>query len=185
LRQREFFARAETGDIDRFETALQRFGRKDLPDLYATGSAWLGWITSNPDSMAALAELPMAMAVMRRCLELDDAYADGGIHLLFGIYYASQPPGAGQDLPRSKQHFERAMAIPGEHSLLPVVLYAEIYAPMDPDEQLCRRLLEGVLEKAEHVSCADPDARDPNALTNAVAVERARRLLAEMEEYSQ
>jgi hypothetical protein len=125
LRLRPFYAAAETKRQPDFEAALQQFGRRDVPDLYAAGSAWLGWIIAKSDSMEALTELPKALAVMARALTLDEGYADGGAHLVFATYLSVQPAGAGQDLPRSRRHFERAMELGGAQDLMPQVLFAE------------------------------------------------------------
>ena len=175
LRLRVFYARAEAGPMPEFEAALARFRRCDVPDLYAAGSAWLGWIISKSDSMAAMAELPKALAVMERALTLDERYADGGAHLVFATYYAIQPAGAGQDLPRSRKHFERAMELGGDQNLLPRVLFAEFYARAANDAELFVRTLQGVLDAPETTL---PRLR----LMNAIARERAARLLKQKDE---
>jgi hypothetical protein len=126
--------------------------------------------------MAALAELSKALAVMERVLALDEGYADGGAHLVFGMYYAVQPAGAGQDLPRSRKHFERAMKLGGEQNLLPRVLFAEFYARATADARLFSETLDQVL--------AAPDTTVPRfRLMNAIARERATRLRQQKEEW--
>ena len=92
-----------------FEEALRHLDRHDVPHMYAASTAWLGWILMNTDSMIALADLPKALAVMNRILELDEGYDRGSVHLFYGIYYAVQPRGAGRNLTKSKEHFERAI----------------------------------------------------------------------------
>ena len=148
-----------------------------MPDLYAAGTAWLGWIMSQPGSMAALSELPKALAVMQRALELDETYENGGAHMVFGIYYASQPVGAGQDLAKSRAHFERALDLAGPGNLMPQVMYAEFYGKAAADEALFKKTLERVLEQQQ----TGADSR--HALTNAIAVERARTLLQQRSDY--
>ena len=175
LRQRRFYRRAEDGDIEAFEAALLRFRRRDVPDLYTAGSTWLGWIASSPDSMQALVDLPKAMAVMRRVLELDEGHQDGSAHLFLGIYYASQPPGAGQDLDKSRGHFERALELAGPGSLLPRVVFAEAYGKATLDEEFFTRELTAVVE-------ADESLRPEIRLLNAVAKRRATDLLAQVED---
>jgi len=175
LRLRPFYATVENAPVPEFEAALARFGRDDVPDLYAAGSAWLGWIISKNDSMEAMAELPRALAVMNRALALDESCADGGAHLVFATYYAVQVPGAGQDLPRSRTHFERAIAIGGAQNLLPRVLFAEFYARAANDPDLFTRTLRDVV--------AAPDTEAPRfRLMNAIARERAARLLQQKDE---
>jgi hypothetical protein len=175
LDRRSSLATARRDGPDRFEAALQRLGRRDVEDLYVAGGAWLAWILVRPDSMAALAELPQALAVMRRVLALDGTHAAGGVHVIFGIYYASQPPGAGQDLPRSREHFQRALALAGDNNLMASVLYAEFYAKAAGEKQLFTDLLSTVLARK-------PGTDEAFAFDNALARERARELLGRVDE---
>ena len=175
LRLHACYARAEAAPMPEFEAALAQFRRADVPDLYAAGNAWLGWIIAKNESMAAMAELPRALAVMQRSLALDEGYAEGGAHLVFAVYYTLQPPGAGQDLAKSRQHFERAMELGGPQSLMPKVLFAEFYARAAVDPDLFTRTLRAVLEAPETVP-------PPLRLMNAIARDRATRLLQQKDE---
>jgi len=169
------FAKAVGAPMDEFERAVKAFGRDDVPDMYAAGSAWLGWIVSQPESMTALAELPKALALMTRVLELDEDYSNGAVHVVFGIYYATQPPGAGQDMKKSKAHFERAIGLGGNDYLLPLVAYAEFYATAAFDEIL-------FVETLDRVTAREIGEGSPNRLANVVAQRRARHLLENKDE---
>lgn len=170
LSQRKFFADALIAPYEKYEKAMKKFSKKDVPDLYAAGNAWIGWILSRPDSMEALAQLPRALELMRRVLKLNENYADGGTHMLFGIYYAVQPPGAGRDMKKSLHHFKRAIELSGENNLLAKVTFAEFYATAMQDEKLFDNTLNEVLEAK---NSTDNDKK----LINSVARERARKLL--------
>ncbi len=169
LCQRGFFAKVKDAPFEEYEKALPRFDKSDVPDLYATGSAWIGLILSQTDSMAALADLSKALALMERSLELDEAYADGGAHLVFAIYYAVRPPGGGRDMVKSNTHFQRAIQLAGKGDALPKVLYAEYYAVTASDQALFVKTLEGVL------AAETPDPS--HALRDAIAKEYAKALL--------
>lgn len=177
LRQHKFFVGTLTGSLANFEQALKHCKKADVPDLYVTGNAWLGWILSQPDSMAALDELPKVVAIMQRVLKLDDKYADGGVHVMFGIYYAVRPPGGGRDLEKSLKHFRRAMVLAGDDNLLPRVAYAEFYLTVAGDEKMFEKILTGVLESGKQVN------NHHKALINAIARERAGKLLKKREDY--
>jgi TRAP transporter TatT component family protein len=177
LRQRKFFAGALTGSLADFEKALMQCKKADVPDLYVTGNAWLGWILSQPDSMEALDELPKVIAIMQRVLVLDNEYADGGVHVMFGIYYSVRPPGAGRDLNKSRKHFRRAMMLAGESNLFPRVAFAEFYLTVAGDEKKFEEILNGVSGSRN-----DGKNRD-KALINAIARERAGKLLKKSEDY--
>lgn len=177
LSRRTFFADALSARQDVFEAALQRFKRRDVPELYWTGAAWLGAIISQPDSMSALAELPKALALMKRVLELDEAFEQGSAHLAMGVYYAVQPLGAGRDLTRSREHFRRARELAGSGRLTPAVLLAEFYATSAADAQLFLKTLTEVAE-------ADLQALPAEAtLANTVAQRRAQWLLDNRGDY--
>ncbi len=178
LRQRKFFAGTFTGSLDDFEKALMQCKKMDVPDLYVTGNAWLGWILSQPDSMEALDELPKVMAMMQRVLVLDNEYADGGVHLMYGIYYAIRPPGAGRDLKKSRKHFRRAMTLAGNDNQFSRVIYAEFYLTAVGDEKLFDQVLNDVINSLEAIK-----KNRSNALINAIARERAGKLLDNREDY--
>ncbi len=172
LCRREFFARALELPIDEFIAALEEFDGDDVPDLRAAVSAWLGWIVAaGGDSMAALAELPRALACVERLLALEDGHGDGRSHLIFAIFFAVQPRGAGQDLERSRELFETAVRLAGPRDLMPSVIYAEHYGKATLDAEFFERTLRSVLE-------IDPASAPENRLINELAHERARRLLA-------
>lgn len=152
--------------------------KADVPDLYVTGNAWLGWILSQPDSMEALDELPKVMAIMQRVLALDSEYADGGVHLMYGIYYAIRPPGAGRDLKQSLKHFRRAMTLAGNDNQFPRVIYAEFYLTAIGDEEMFNQVLDDVVNSRGTV-----EQNRSNALINAIARERADRLIDNREDY--
>ena len=178
LKQRSCFGKSVDGPFEDFEKCLLEFRESDVPDLYAAGNAWLGWILSNTDSMEALSQLPKALAIMQRVLDLDEKYADGGAHTVFGIYYAVQPPGAGRDLKKSKKHFERAMELSGKSNLIPQVTFAEFYTTAVGDHKLFDEKLNRVLE-----SNKDKNKDKRYSLINAVARERAKKLLKRKEDF--
>jgi TRAP transporter T-component len=178
LKQRKFFAGTLTGSLDDFEKALMLCKKMDVPDLYVTGNAWLGWILSQPDSMEALDELPKVMAIMQRVLVLDNEYADGGVHLMYGIYYAIRPPDAGRDLKKSRKHFRRAMTLSGNDNQFPRVIYAEFYLTTVGDEKMFDQVLDDVVNSRRAV-----EYNRSNALINAIARERAGKLLDNREDY--
>ncbi|MFO1489426.1 MAG: TRAP transporter TatT component family protein [Kiritimatiellia bacterium] len=191
-RAAELFGRAKTYALDvlgrnkRFKAALndpradfdavvKTFRKRDVPALYAAATAWTGWIISNSDSVAATADLPRAMALMQRVMDLDRGYRQGGADTFFGIYSCILPRGAGQDLPKAREHFESALRYAGPGHFFPQVTYAEFYARYAFDRELHDRLLNDVLTRTD----TPPDA----GLMNAVARKRARALLAAADEW--
>lgn len=174
LRRNRRFRAVENRRLAAFETAIPSFRRKDVPALYATAMAWIGWIINNPGSIEATSELPKALALMNRVLELHPGYENGGPEMLYGIYYCVQPRGAGQDLEKAKRYFLKAMEYAGPDSLLPRVAYAEFYARYAYDETLFEQILTEVLKQ----ECESPRFR----LMNAISKKRAEALLEEMDD---
>ena len=175
LEQRQSFEGFAEKPLEECEAALRLATRDDVPDLHLSASAWLGWIISSNGTVAALAELPKALALMERVLELDERYGNGSSHLVFAVFFAVQPQGAGQDLERSRQHFTRAIELAGPGSLLPRVLYAEYYGKATLDETFFTKTLEDVLQFT-------PSEYPQERLLNELAQERAHSLLRSRED---
>jgi tetratricopeptide (TPR) repeat protein len=167
------FKKVQDQPVDVFKSALPSFRQKDVPALYATATAWTGWII-NSGSVEAIAQFPKAMALMERVMELDPSYQKGGPDMYFGVYYAVQPLGAGRDLEKSKAHFEKAMEYAGPDYLLPRVAFAEYYARYAFDQELFEKTLNGVLDQ----NVDTPDFR----LMNEAARRRATALLERMDD---
>ncbi len=176
LSERTDFGRAAAGNLDEFKTFLQRYQKEEVPALFWTASAWAGWISSNLGNVEAVGDLPALEATLERTLQLDDSYYHGGPHLLMGVYLAARAPVFGGGLAESKKHFERALALGGNNALAGKVMYAEYYAVGTKD----RRMFENTLQE---VVKAPPGEAPELALSNALAKERARKLLDKTEQY--
>lgn len=169
-------AAALRGPSREFDAILPAIGKDDVPDVFLAGTCLAGWITSNNDSMAAVAEQPKLVALMGRMLELDEGYFYGGPHLFFGIYHGVKPKALGGKPEKSLAHFERALEFSGEQFLMTRVLYAQYYARQIFDQELYETLLNQVLE-------APVENWPESRLMNEVARVKARTLLELTEEY--
>ena len=155
---------------------LAGLGRRAVPPLFWTASCWAKWIDMNRDDPARLADMGKAAALMERVLVLDENYYHGGAHLFFGVYYGARPPMLGGDFGRSAKHFEKARAITHGKLLLIDLLQAEYLA----HQQLDRRQFH---ERLTAVVNAPPDIYPEMALVNAIAKQKAGKLLAREEEW--
>lgn len=158
--------------FEQFEAELANLD--SARDAYIVGSAWLGWILADPESMDAVADGPRALALLEHGFELDPNYGNGAMHLVFAIYKASKPRGAGQDLQGSRMHFDRAADLAGPDALLPRVLRAEFLGKATLDRDYFESELEQVLARERTPGSA-------NALSNSLARERASKLLAQID----
>lgn len=158
-----------------FAPVLQATDRRDVPYLYALGTAWAGWIQANSTDMNAVAKLPYVDAVMNRVAELNETYDSGGVHIYLGVLATLLPPSLGGQPEVARQHFERAVALSEGTNLLAKVLYAERYARLVFNRNLHDRLLREVLAADPHVP--------GRTLSNTYAQRRARELLASADDY--
>ena len=161
--------------FDALAQLLPQFGRDDLPLLYGYASAWAGWIQVRSGDWKAIAELPKVKLAIERVAALDPGYDKGGAQLYLGVLESLLPAVAGGQPEKARKHFEQALMLSNNHNLMAKVLYAERYARAQFDRELHDRLLREVLAANPRVSGF--------TLSNVMAQERARQLLASGEQY--
>ena len=121
--------------------------------------------------MVAVADLPFAVALVERAVELDPAYFNHA-GLTFMAVVATSAPGA--DLEAALPLWERAIAATERHNLLLLVNMARTYAVKRQDRELYVALLREVLEAGD----VAPEMR----LQNAIARHRAERYLRQVDD---
>jgi len=176
LQSSGFRADLTTLSTDEFRRHLDNLGRRAVPALFWTASCWAKWIDMNRNDPARIADMGKAAALMERVLELDENYYHGGAHLFFGVYYGARPPMLGGDFERSARHFEKARALTHGKLLLVDLLQAEYLAHQQLDRKQFHVLLTAVVN-------APPDIYPEMALVNAIAQQKAGKLLAKEEEW--
>lgn len=159
-------------DSRAFDRQLANLDRGDVPEIFWGCLGWLTWIKNEQGSPEAVADIVVIEKIMARLLQLDESYQGGAIHLFFGNYYASIPAMFGGKPDLSKAHFEKALQLSNRRFLLTQTTYAETLARATFDKQLHDRLLEEVLD-------FPLDSAPEFALSNQLAVSRARKLLDE------
>jgi len=174
--ERADFGRTAAGNLEEFKAWLGRYQKEDVAALFWTASAWAGWISSNLSNVEAVGDLPALEATLERILQLDDTYYYGGPHLLMGVYLAVRSPVFGGGLAASKKHFDRALSMAGNKALSTKVMYAHYYALGAKDRQLFETTLNEV------VTASGEGVPELN-LSNALAKEKAKKLLDKTEEY--
>lgn len=162
--------------FDEFEASLKGFGKNDVPYMFWAAMCWGNWIRLNMGSMAAVAELPRVELLMKRVLELDEGFHYGGPHLFMGVWYASRPEMAGGDLKVAQAHFLKAIELGQGKFLMASIYYADQYAKKVFDKELYISILEKVLQ-------TPADSIPELTLLNTVAHNKAKKMLAEADEY--
>jgi hypothetical protein len=160
---------------EEFAAAIAALKVDDVPLLYASGTAWAGWIQANSSDWNAIANLAKVKAAMARSVELDETYSHGEGHLYLGVFATLLPPALGGKPEEGRVHFERAITLSAGRDLMAKVEYARRYARITYDRELHDRLLKEVL---------DADAVEPGlTLSNVLAKRQAKELLGSAESY--
>lgn len=139
----DFTARLAKGDEDE-ATAAVAFTKDDVPCLYWTSSALGKWAKSS-GLTTTLRHLPTVKAYMARVGEVDAPYYFNGPDRYWGAYYAAIPSFAGQDLNKSKEYFDKAIAA-NPAFLGNYVLLAENWATKTQNGTEFDALLKKVIE---------------------------------------
>ena len=158
-----------------FEAAVRTLEAQDVPAAFACAGAWATWISANRGDWSAVADKARVDALIRRVVELDPSHRDGRPYLFLGVLETLLPAALGGRPEEGRRHFERAIELSGGRDLMAKVLLAGDYARLTFDRELHDRLCREVIE-------ASPEAPGLT-LSNALAQERARRLLATSGEY--
>lgn len=161
-----------------FETFMERvkaLRKEEVPLMFASASAWAGWIQANSGDWNAVAQLPKVKAMMVRVTEVDEAYSHGEAHLYLGVIATLLPPALGGKPEEGRRHFERAIELSKGRDLIAKVEFARRYARITYDRELHDRLLHEVLKA---------DAAEPElTLSNMLAKRQAHELLASADSY--
>lgn len=143
--------------------------------LYRFAAAWAGWIQARSEDYGALAQLPKLEAALEHVVRLTPEIDHGNAHVYLGVLRSQRPAALGGEPDSARAHFERAIEISEGRNLMAMTLYAEHYARLVFDRELHDRLLDEVL--AANVEAGEL------TLSNTLAQERARELLANADDY--
>lgn len=158
-----------------FQRIIDNVGEKHVPALFAAGAAWATWVQVNRADWVAVADKARVEAIMKRVVALDEDYRSGTAYTYLGVLNSIIPAALGGKPEQGRVDFERSVELAGGKDLMTKVLFAQEYARLVFDRELHDRLLTEVIE-------ADPVV-EGFTLTNTLAQEQARRLLAESEDY--
>ncbi len=130
--------------LDDFELALATSQKADVPALFWAAFSWAGLINLSRDTPAAVAEMPKAVALMKRSQELDASYDFAGADLFFAVYFASRPKILGGDTAKAEELFAEAQRLTGGQYLMIYLLEAKTLAVAMQDRARFQTLLDKV-----------------------------------------
>jgi predicted anti-sigma-YlaC factor YlaD len=155
------------------EAALATTTPSDVPQLYWLGASWLAAISNSRENPELIGQLPIAAAVLERCLELDEGWDRGAVHEVFISLAPSLPVPDGPE--RSRQHFGRAVELSGGVKAGPYVSLATATTVDTQDREAFESLLQQAL-------AVDLDASPQDRLANEYAQQQARHLLEHVDD---
>jgi hypothetical protein len=162
-------------DTSALEAAIAELPKAAAPALLFAGQALASAINLNRADIARVAELPKAVALIKRSYALDRTYYNGIAAMTLGLINASQGKAMGGDPDASKRYFEEAIAVTHGKFLLARVMMARFYAVITQDRALFDQLLKEVI--------ATPgDVLPAQRLPNELAHRRAARYLKQAED---
>ena len=172
----EDLAIKRSDNLEELTAKLQKTDDDDVESLFWGAYGWGQWISYQQGAPAAVIDLPKLEMIMKRVVELDETFYNGGAHIFLGIYYSLKPSALGGDPEASRNHFERALEIGGRRFLPTQVAYAEYYARMAHDRELYQKLLGEVI-------AFDISSFPDQTLGNLVAQKQAAKMLEKTDEY--
>ena len=162
--------------FDAFEESLAEYATTDnVPILYGFATVWATWLRAHSSDWEAIAQLAKIKALVATILDLNETHDNGNAHLYMGVLDSQLPPTLGGKPEKARIHFERVIELSNGRNLFAKVLFAENYARLVFDRELHDQLLNEVIS-------ADPVEQNLT-LTNTLAQEKAKQLLAESEDY--
>jgi predicted anti-sigma-YlaC factor YlaD len=152
------------------QNTLGSLTEKEVSFLYWAAAGWAGAISSNPEDMALVAEIPFVEAMMERALELDEDFGEGTLHEFFISWEGARSEAMGGDPHEAWHHYLLAVEQTRGLKATPHVALAETLAVRQQDQKIFRSLLEKAL-------AVDEDAVPKWRLQNILAKEKAGWLL--------
>jgi len=165
----------EQGKLKRIKRILASADRDELPFIFWTGECMAAWINLNLEDPDAISQLPVALAFIRRAMEIDDTFYFGGAHLALGMYYGSVSKSLGGNPEKSKSEFEKVFKITDNKFTLAKVFFAKTYCVQVQDRQLFEKTLTEVQDFDVNEA---PEIR----MVNLVAKKKAEAMLDEIDE---
>lgn len=149
--------------------ALGHMTAEDVPALFWLANSWSSQVNLKQDDPMEILNLGRIEAIMKRALELDDTYFDGGPHLFYGVLRSSAPKALSDQTEEAAKSFARAWAISKQKNLMIRALEARYLLVQMGDRGELEAALESIVE-------ADIDSPRHN-LINSLAKRRAARWL--------
>jgi predicted anti-sigma-YlaC factor YlaD len=173
------FTRAVLGmeEAKSLETFLAEMTGEDISALYWAAAGWFAAYSADTFDMELGLQMPRALAMMDRVLELDPDWGNGLVHEFYISYYGSLPEGMVEGSEeKAREHFSRAVVLSDGKNPSPYVSLATT---------LCiqRQYAQEFVTLCKTALALDPDADPGNRLQAEVARRKASWYLEHMEDF--
>jgi len=155
-------------------SALAGAQAADVELLFWLGASWGSSVSLALDRPERVAELPAVRAIFERALVLDPTYDHGALQEAM-IPFESLSPMLGGSEARARERYRRALELASGRRASPHVTWARMYCVARQDRSGFREALDAAL-------AVDPEISPPDRLANLLAQQRARTLLARIDE---
>ncbi|RZV35774.1 MAG: hypothetical protein EX272_09935 [Chromatiales bacterium] len=162
-------------NYDDFVATLDGIKPKQSEVLYTYGFASLAYLRAHSSDWNSLAELPQIEALFNHYLDISGDEVNSGVYTYMGILLTLRPPALGGEPDKAREYFEKAIALTDGRDLSAKVEYARGYARLLYERELHDRLLNEVM--------ATDSEYDGYTLSNVMAKEQAKALLADADDY--
>lgn len=160
---------------DEFVASLEGLQARHAEYVYTYGFTSLAYLRAHSDDWNSLAELPHMEALFDRYMNISGDEVNSAVYTYMGILLTLRPPALGGEPERAREYFEKAIKLTDGRDLGIKVEFARGYAKLLYERELHDQLLHEVL-------AADPYF-DGYTLSNVLAQEQAKALLAEADDY--
>jgi predicted anti-sigma-YlaC factor YlaD len=144
-------------------SALALTIKKDVPFLYWAGASWAGALNAAKDDLGLIGDLPLAGALVRRVVQLDETYEYGAAHEFLISYEGSRPGGSNL---QARKHYRRAIEISGGQRASAHLALAQSVTIREQNISEFKALTTAAL-------AVDPDKVPQLRLVNTIARRRA------------
>ena len=165
-----------TSDLETLQSRVNELDEDAVPALFWTASCLTKAIDLNRDKARSLAQLPKAVMLMQRVLELDEHFYMSGAHIYFGAYYGSKSPMLGGNYDLSEQHFAKANEANQNKLLVVNLLQAQYLERQRFNQQAFHDLLTQIVN-------ASPNLYPEQGLINQISKHKASLLLKKEDQW--
>lgn len=159
------------GSLDNLHSSLKNLDNDAVPALFWAASCMAKWVDMNRHNAESLAQMPRAVMLMERVLDLDAGFFMGGAHIFFGVYYGSKPPMLGGDYNKSAYYFDQARQVNHNKLLLVDLLQAQYLDRQQFNRDAFHKRLTTIIKSAD-------DIYPEQSLITMIAKNKARLFLS-------